>query len=79
MKGKMNINYDEESDYLEIFIEGSSPTYGEEMGDDITLFKKEDTNEVIGIGILNFKKRTKSLNNLRLNLSFNINFSELNV
>ena len=79
MKGKMAINYNEESDYLEIFIEGSSPTYGEEVGDDITLFRKEDTGEVIGVGILNFKKRTKSLNNIKLNLPFAINFSELKV
>ena len=79
MKGKMSINYDEESDYLEIFIEGSNPTYGEEIGDDITLFRNEDTNEVVGVGILNFKKRTKSLHNIKLNLPFNINFSDLKV
>ena len=35
----MSVYYDEEGDYLEIFIEGSSPTYGEEIGDDITLLK----------------------------------------
>lgn len=77
MNGKMNINYDEENDYLEIFIEGSSPTCGEERGNDITLFRKEGTDEVVGVGILNFKKRTKSLHNLRLDLPFVINFSEL--
>ncbi len=56
MKGKMNIYYDEEGDYLEIFIESSSPTYGE----DITLFKKDSNDEIVGIGILNFKKIRKS-------------------
>ena len=61
MKGKMSVYYDEEGDYLEIFIEGSSPTYGEEIGDDVTLFKKEGTDEVVGVGILNFKERTKDL------------------
>ena len=60
----MNIRYDSENDYVEIFIEWSDPTYGEEMGDDITLFKKEDTDEVVGVGILNFKKRKKSLKEL---------------
>ena len=79
MKGKMNIYYDEESYYLEIFIEGGSPTYGEDIGEDITLFKNEKTNEIIGIGILNFKKRTKSLNDIKLNLPFEINFSSLKV
>ena len=75
MEGKMNIYYDEEGDYLEIFIEGSSPTYGEEMGDDITLLKKEGSNEVVGLGILNFRKRTKSLNDIKLNLPFKFKIS----
>ncbi|MDO8467822.1 MAG: DUF2283 domain-containing protein [Nanoarchaeota archaeon] len=79
MKGQMNIHYDEDGDYLEIFIEGSSPTYGEEIGDDITLFKSEKTGEVVGVGILNFKRRTKSLKDVKLNLPFEVNFSALKV
>lgn len=79
MEGEMSIYYDGEGDYLEIFIEGSSPTYGEEIGDDITLLKKEGTDEVVGVGILNFKKRSKSLNDIKLNLPFKVNFSTLNV
>ncbi|MEK6915780.1 MAG: DUF2283 domain-containing protein [Nanoarchaeota archaeon] len=79
MEGKMNICYDQENDYLEIFIEGSSPTYGEEKGEDITLFRRKDNNKVVGIGILNFRKRAKSLNSIKLNLPFNINFSDLKV
>ena len=79
MEGKMSIYYDEEGDYLEIFIEGQSPTYGEDIEDDITLFKKEGSNEVVGIGILNFKERTKSLNDMKLNLPFKVNFSSLKV
>ncbi|HLC32115.1 MAG TPA: DUF2283 domain-containing protein [Candidatus Nanoarchaeia archaeon] len=79
MKGKMNIYYDDEGDYLEIFIDNSSPTYGEDVGDDITLFKKESNDEVVGVGILNFKKRTKSLQDLKINLPFEINFSALKI
>ena len=75
----MNIYYDEEGDYLEIFIGGHSPTYGEEVGDDITLLRSKTTDEVIGIGILNFKKRTKSLRDIKLNLPFEVNFSALKV
>ena len=75
----MSIYYDEEGDYLEIFIEGSSPTYGEEIDDDITLFKKEGTDEVVGVGILNFKERTRNLSEIKLNLPFEVNFSALNV
>ena len=75
----MTLHYDQESDYLEIFIEDSSPTYGQEVGEDITVFRNKDTEEVVGIGILNFKKRTKSLASIQLNLPFNINFSDLKV
>jgi len=77
MKEQMNIYYDGESDYLEVFIAGSSPTYGEEIGNDITLFKGEQTGEIVGIGILNFKKRTSSFNDLKLNLPFKVNLSDL--
>ena len=79
MKGRMNISYDEEGDYLEIFMEGNSPTYGEEIGDDVTLFKTEANDEIVGVGILNFKKRSKSLQDIKLNLPFEINFSSLKV
>ena len=79
MKGKMSIYYDEEGDYLEIFIDGESPTYGEDVGDDITLFKSEATDEVVGVGILNFKTRTKSLQDIKLNLPFEINFSGIKI
>ena len=77
MKGKMTLHYDQESDYLQIFIEGSSPTYGQEVGEDITVFRNKDTGEVVGVGILNFKKRTKSFDNLKLDLPLNVNFSDL--
>ena len=79
MEGKMSIYYDEEGDYLEIFIEGKSPTYGEDLGDDVTLFKKEETDEVVGVGVLNFRKRTKNLDEIKLNLPFKVNFSSLKV
>ena len=79
MKGKMNIYYDEDGDYLEIFIESKSPTYGEDIGSDITLFKSEKTNEIVGMGILNFKKRAKSFQDIELNLPFEINFSGMKV
>ena len=79
MKGKMSIYYDEEGDYLEIFIAGEGSTYGENIEEDITLFKTEATDEVVGIGILNFKTRTKSLQDIKLNLPFEINFSAIKV
>ncbi len=77
MKGQMEIYYDEEGDYLEIFIKDPSPNYGEDISDDVTVFRDEKTDEVVGIGIQDFKKQTKSLRDIRLNLPFSVNFEEL--
>ena len=77
MNGQMSIYYDEEGDYLELYIAGASPTHGEEIDEDITIFRSEETNDIVGIGILNFKKRTKSLQDIKLNLPFAVNFSSL--
>ena len=79
MKGKMSIYYDEEGDYLEIFIESNRPNYGEDIASGITIFKDEETDEVIGIGILNFRKKAKNLKEINLNLPFDVNFSALKV
>ena len=77
MEGEMRIYYDEEGDYLTIFIGDSKPNYGEEIEEDITLFKDQETNEIIGIGILNFRERAKSLDDIELKLPFKVNFSAL--
>lgn len=71
MKGKMRIYYDEEGDYLEIRIREPRENYGEEFSDDITIFRDEKTDEVVGIGILNFKHRA-NLNNLEIDLPIDI-------
>ncbi len=71
MKGKMRVYYDDEADYLEIRIGDPMPNYGEELSDDMTLFKDEKTDEIVGIGIMNFKSKT-NLNNLEINLPLDI-------
>ncbi len=71
MKGKMRVYYDDEADYLEIRIGDPTPNYGEELSDDMTLFKDEKTDEIVGIGIMNFKSKT-NLNNLEINLPLDI-------
>ena len=76
MKGIMNIYYDEEGDYLEIFIK-KAPNYGEEITSGITIYKDEETDDAIGIGILNFRQKAKKLHELELNLPFKVNFSAL--
>jgi len=78
-KGTMSLYYDEGSDYLEIFAGTPTPNYGEEIPNKrgITLFKDNKTNEVIGIGILGFKKRSKDLKEIELELPIKLGlFSE---
>jgi len=79
MEGTMRICYDEEGDYLTLFVGDPRPNYGEEIREDITLFKDNEIDEIIGVGILNFRERVKSLNDTDLKLPFKVNFSTLNV
>jgi len=72
MKGNMRIYYDEEGDYLEIFIGSPKPNYGEDIASGVTVFKDEETDEIIGIGVLNFRKKAKSLKDIELKLPFKI-------
>ncbi len=79
MNGQMKIYSDEEGDFLEIFVRKGVPNYGEEIAPGITVFKDEDTDEVIGIGILNFRKKAKNLDEIEFSLPFEIKFSGLKV
>lgn len=64
MKHKMEMRYDEEADYLEIFVGEPREDYGEHKSEDIVIFKYEDNNQLYGIGIFNFKKRAVNLNDV---------------
>ena len=77
MNEGMRIYYDEELDYLTIFIGESRPNYGEDIDEDITIFKDQKTDEIIGIGIQEFKEKTSSLQEIELELPFKINFVSL--
>ncbi len=43
----------------------------------MTLFKDEESEEVVGVGILDFKAKTRSLNEIELKLPFKVNFSAI--
>lgn len=70
MTGKMEIYYDEEADFLEIFIGEPREDYGEHISEDIVLYKYEDNDELYGIGIFNFKKRSKNLHDVLNKIPF---------
>ena len=75
MKGPMSIYYDEEGDFLEISIGKPTKCSAEEVQPGIFLRMDEKTHDVKSIGVLGFKKRSKTLTDVTLDLPIEINFS----
>ena len=73
----MNVYYDEEGDFLEISIGKPTKCYAVEVQPGIFLRKDEKTKEVKSIGIVSFKKRSKDMKEIKLDLPIEINFSSL--
>ncbi len=72
MARKMEMHYDEEADYLEIFVGEPRADYGEHTSQDIVLFKYEDNDQLYGVGIFNFKKRASDLKDVLSKLPVSI-------
>jgi len=68
MKGPLRVHYDEESDFLEISVGKPAKCYADEVKPGIFLRKDEKTDEVKSIGIVGFKKRSKTLKDFELSL-----------
>ncbi len=77
MKGPMNVYYDEDGDFLEISIGKPTKCYAEEVKPGIFLRKDEKTNDVRSIGIVSFKKRSKDMKDIKLDLPIEVNFSSM--
>ena len=73
-----NIYYDEEGDFLEItFVDPPKESYCEKLEPGVFVRKNEEDNQIIGIGILSFKKRTQILKRIleKINFDFPLNIS----
>ena len=70
MKDKININYDEFGDILEIRIGEPTISYMKDLGKDIFERIDEKTGELKGFVIVNFKKRSK--NSIEIPVSVNL-------
>lgn len=68
MKGVTHIHYDKKGDFLEISIGKPTRCYADEVEPGIFVRRDEQTHEIRSIGILGFKKRTKSLRDIKLEL-----------
>ena len=75
VKKPMNIHYDEEGDFLEITIANPpKKSYCEDVNNDIFIRKDEKTDEIIGVGISNFKKHTENFKEVQLDIPVQIKF-----
>ncbi len=72
MASEMSIYYDEEGDYLEIANGDISDSYFENLGDGIFQIIDKKTKKIKGFAVFSFKKRTKSLDMLKLSLPFKL-------
>lgn len=75
MKGPMRLYYDEEGDYLEISVGKPTKCHASEIKPGVFLRIDEKTKEVKSVGVLGFKQRAKKLNDIKLYLPLEINFS----
>ena len=73
----MRVYYDKEGDFLEISIGKPSKCIASELGNGIFFRKDEKSEEVKSIGILGFKKRSKGLKDIKLDIPVEVNFQQL--
>ena len=72
MKGKLNLYYDEEGDFLEIQIGGYTEGSFKNLGDGIFERLDKKTKKVTGIAVMGFRKRTESLGDVKVSLPVEI-------
>ena len=77
MKGPMKVYYDEEGDFLEISVGKPTRCYASEVQPGIFIRIDEKSEEVKSVGIFGFKKRSKDLKDIELDIPVEINFSTL--
>ena len=77
-KNSLEIYYDKEADILEIIIGEPSPCLFDEVDDDLFEAHDENTNELKGFKIFNFKKRVQS-NKLRIPLPAEVSIITSNI
>lgn len=72
-KAKIEIDYDLEADILEIFIGSPTPSYYDEIDDDLFEGRDKQTGELKGYKILNLTKRGKEwLKKIKIPLPANV-------
>ncbi|MAE42381.1 hypothetical protein CMO93_01305 [Candidatus Woesearchaeota archaeon] len=75
MKGKLNLYYDEEGDFLEFHIGDFTEGYFRNLGKGIFERVDRKTNKVSGVAIMGFKKRTEGPKDVSVPLPMDIQLS----
>ncbi|MBU2503850.1 MAG: hypothetical protein KJ879_02240 [Nanoarchaeota archaeon] len=77
MTKNIELNYDDETDILEIFIGEPAPCDFEEIDGDVFEGRDEKTNELKGYKVFNFLKRGgfKGVKKIKINLPVGVSFS----
>jgi len=72
----IELNYDPETDILEIFIGNPVPSYYNEIGDDLFEGRNKKTNELTGYKIFNLSKRKQEwMKSVKISLPANVNIT----
>ncbi len=65
---KMFIHYDKEGDFLEVRFGPPTPSYYEDIGDDMFERRDEKTGNVIGYAFFNVQKRKERLRDIEVEI-----------
>ena len=74
---KIELNYEPETDLLEIFIGKPVPSYFNEIGDDLFEGHNKETGELTGYKIFNLSKRKKQewMKSVKISMPANVSIS----
>lgn len=76
MNKKIELNYDPETDLLEIFIGNPVPSYFDEIEDDLFEGRSKETNELTGYKIFNLSKRKQGwAKSVKISLPANVDIT----
>lgn len=75
MKGNLHLYYDQDGDFLEISLGHFPHSYVRDIEEGVFERIDEKTGQVVGIGVLSFKKRTAHQKDLLVALPLNIELS----
>lgn len=75
MEGQLHVYYDEEADFLEITLGKFTNSFCRDIEEGIFERIDEDTGDIVGVGILSFKKRQGKVKEIDVTLPMKLALS----